>query len=687
MRLVVFAAVILSLLYISNANSDYAKNLAGLLAHLARKEDLYHGPIHVEDYSKVHLPTGVYDEKAQRVGESNPLVDTTSGEVEGISTALAHSFYQIPYAEPPVGELRFQPPIPLQTPRKIDATNGNGRRCHQFEGPNCIITPIGCGRNMDEDCLLLNVYVPIHVNLSDPSERPHDTLPVLFYIHGGSFNSGSGTGTDGRELANVTNTVVVTINYRLGPLGFLVHKEVGKLDIEGNQGLKDQQLALKWVQDNIPNFGGNKYEVTIFGGSAGAQSVMFHTLSKVSEPLYVRAIQQSNPAYISFQTPEESLQITEYVTDRLCNVSIETERECLMNADPLDLVNREVPVVIRSLIAGDIMGMSEPYRPVIDGVEFTDQPMSLYRDGKWNSYKSMIMGVNTQELDDIPYFVPDPVPTGKALFTIVNYYILGPGDTDAVVKKYEEAFPPEGDDYAPTFGKEMSHLYFICPSRAMARFAAFTAKGDSKVYFYANEHPILDGNCKAKNNGSEEGCYLASHGDEMRFVFRSTGNPTDDDQSVENQFSTYWGSFARTGEPSNGLENSLGDFPDWPQYSSPSMAKWKYTRNNFQAMIHAFDKVTTNHDWESLRIKAPEGKIETGYEQDICDFWDSIGFYMDPIPLPTTTATVVTEDDAGRTDPPIFTTSNARSDSQHSFIFIFSCLLPILWLNLYVQEE
>ncbi|XP_077974532.1 crystal protein-like [Styela clava] len=403
---------------------------------------------------------------------------------------------------------------------------------------------------------------------------------------------------------------------------------------------------------------------------------MFHTLSAKSKDLYEKSIQESNPAVFSYQTPDESLEITSDLTRRLCSRT-ESERECIMNANATEITRRQLAVQVRGFVTGDVMAFIEPYRPVIDGVEFTDQPLALYRGGKWNSDKSMIVGVNTEESDGIAYLLPETFPTGKTMFTIANYYLVGPGKTDAVVKKYEEAYHQEDGDFGVTFAKELSHMYFVCPSRALAS-------------FYANEHGVLDSLCQLNNNGSDEGCYFASHGAETRYVFRTVQNPTEADQSVEDQFSTYWGSFARTETPSNDLETSIGNFPDWPIYS-PLYPPANSAKTNFQSDTGSHSRISPFlieaplHSqkmlefWENLRIKAPVGLTEIGYEEDICEFWDSVGYYMDPIPLATTTEDPHTVGNSQPATPFIQTTSNANSITitLSTLTFIQSSLLAI----------
>ncbi|KAJ4446940.1 hypothetical protein ANN_13642 [Periplaneta americana] len=183
------------------------------------------------------------------------------------------SFQGIPYAKPPVGELRFQPPQPPEPWTDVLKATKEGPDCIQRPFPEAPTSPELVG---DEDCLYLNVYTPQLPEAGGATEL----LPVMFWIHGGAWMAGSGS-TDlyGPQYLLDKEIVLVTINYRLGPLGFL---STGDEVCPGNNGLKDQVAALRWVRDNIAAFGGNPDSVTIFGESAGGANVHYHVLSKAS---------------------------------------------------------------------------------------------------------------------------------------------------------------------------------------------------------------------------------------------------------------------------------------------------------------------------------------------------------------------------------------------------------------------
>ncbi|WP_233574183.1 carboxylesterase/lipase family protein [Amycolatopsis panacis] len=209
------------------------------------------------------------------VGRVGDVVRTASGLVRGTAAPDHRLFQGIPYAAPPVGERRWQPPAPAAAwPGERDATK---------PGPRCPQAPAGATAT-SEDCLTLNVWTPAAGSAS---------RPVLVWLHGGAFVNGGGDRYDARRLATRGDEVVVTINYRLGALGFLADPA---LDTQpGNYGFLDQQQALLWVRDNIAAFGGDPAAVTIAGESAGGMSVCDHLVAPGSRGLFRAAIVQSGP--------------------------------------------------------------------------------------------------------------------------------------------------------------------------------------------------------------------------------------------------------------------------------------------------------------------------------------------------------------------------------------------------------
>ena len=222
----------------------------------------------------------------QAGADGAPVVSTPAGKVQGEAAGGVHAFKGIPYARPPVGELRWKPPSPMPAWTDTRVATHPGASCIQPKGkPDSLYfwnLP-----TTSEDCLYLNVWAPAKAQRA----------PVFFWIHGGALSSGSGTEPlyDGTTLAE-RGIVVVTVNYRLGPLGFLVHPALSAespRNVSGNYGLLDQIEALRWVHLNIASFGGDPANVTIAGESAGGLSVMYLMAAPGARGLFAKAVAQS----------------------------------------------------------------------------------------------------------------------------------------------------------------------------------------------------------------------------------------------------------------------------------------------------------------------------------------------------------------------------------------------------------
>ena len=246
------------------------------------------------------------------------VAQTKAGALRGTVAADHRYFAGIPYAAPPVGPLRWQPPAPMPS--------WTGFRDATRPGPRCIqdVSNDVDGRRTSEDCLTLNVWTP------PPSDEPR---PVMVWIHGGSFINGSGDIYNARRLASRGDIVVVTINYRLGALGFLAHPALGPAGDVGNYGLADQQAALRWVHDNIAGFGGDPDKVTIAGESAGGMSVCDHLVAPGSEGLFSAAIIQSGPCQAQYDLPAAERASLQYAAEAGCGDPA-TAAQCLRALPP-----------------------------------------------------------------------------------------------------------------------------------------------------------------------------------------------------------------------------------------------------------------------------------------------------------------------------------------------------------------
>jgi para-nitrobenzyl esterase len=214
-----------------------------------------------------------------RAAASGPVADTANGAVRGLADGSVDEYLGIPYAAPPVGALRWRPPQPAASWSGVRDATQFAPHCPQLAGP------FG-EASTSEDCLFLNVFTPSH-------QQPGSGSPVMVWIHGGAFVSGESNDYDPTQLVE-DGVTVVTFNYRLGALGFLAHPALADADGQsGDYGLMDQQAALRWVQRNIANFGGDPHNVTVFGESAGGLSVLSQVASPQARGLFERAIVES----------------------------------------------------------------------------------------------------------------------------------------------------------------------------------------------------------------------------------------------------------------------------------------------------------------------------------------------------------------------------------------------------------
>ena len=307
------------------------------------------------------------------------IIETKSGKVKGYSEKGVEIFKGIPYAEPPIGDLRFRPPVAKESwDGVLDATKYGP--C-AFQGYIIFEEMFGKLGPESEDCLTLNIWTPA----ADDEKRP-----VMFWIHGGAYISGGSAYEfyDGLALAKRGNIVVVTINYRLGALGFSYIP-----DITINAGILDQALALNWVHDNIETFGGDPDNITIFGESAGGYSVLTLPVMPQVRGLIRRVIAQSAPGI----EPEVSERSTKGFMRKL--KLRKGDIESLRKIPPERIIEAQ-----NEYIGSDPTNLLA-FKPLIDGDTIPKHPMKAFRDGDLKNIDFMI-GTNLDEVKLFTY--PDP---------------------------------------------------------------------------------------------------------------------------------------------------------------------------------------------------------------------------------------------------------------------------------------
>lgn len=289
----------------------------------------------------------------------SPVVQTQYGSVQGETINQTHRYLGLPYAAAPIGQLRWKAPQAPNAWTGIRMATQSGFACPQIASQYSK-TP------SHEDCLNLNVYTPANTSTN---------RPVIVWIHPGSLTMGSGSDYDASYLAQKSNAVVVTINYRLGVLGFLSTQETQQESSSANYGIQDQQQALRWVTNNIQAFGGDKQRITLMGASAGSASTCVHLASPGSAGLFHRAILQSGPCSMF---GNKSLADAKALAD-----SYASKVNCPTGAGQLSCLRAKDTKTLVSA-AGDglnILGENNPWTPVVDGVTLPRKLTDMIRDG------------------------------------------------------------------------------------------------------------------------------------------------------------------------------------------------------------------------------------------------------------------------------------------------------------------
>ncbi|MBV6509065.1 MAG: Para-nitrobenzyl esterase [Acidimicrobiales bacterium] len=455
------------------------------------------------------------------------VVETDLGPVEGEDLDGLRVFRAIPYAAPPVGDLRFRPPQEHAGWEEPLETTGTGAACPQ--PTSGVLASIIEVPDYSEDCLTLNVW----------THAEDRNRPVMVWIHGGGYTTGSAGQPlyDGASLARNGDVVVVSLNYRLGPLGFLVTDELAQEsggEGVGNYGILDQVAALQWVQDNISAFGGDPDNVTIFGESAGGSSVCVHLGSPLSEGLFDKAIIQSGGGCNRYRAPEQSggpLADSAQATGQ----AFVDRTGCAGSGDILACL-RELPVdEVVSATGANALGLSA-FGPSIDGVVLTKQPVDALADGD-TADVPILTGANADELKLFTLTLP-PVTEGTyRLF--LNAYAGSPENSDLLLDLYPPSDFASPQDAFETLGTDIG---FVCPA---LEFAASTSDGSAPSFAYLFKH----------RTGGVASTIGAAHGVELPFVFGTLdvagqlADPGAAEEALEATMQRYWSTFAHRGHP------------------------------------------------------------------------------------------------------------------------------------------
>ncbi|KRB82199.1 amidophosphoribosyltransferase [Sphingomonas sp. Root710] len=485
---------------------------------------------------------------------------TRQGRLTGIATKGGSAFLGIPYAAPPVGDLRWRPPHDPLSWQGTRAADRHSPVAMQFApAPNSLYNPGSPPQS--EDCLTLNVW-------TDAKARG-ERRPVMVWFHLGAFMFGSSactTAPDGKLLFDgsglaALGAVVVTVNYRLGRMGFLAHPLLSaesEHGASGNYGFMDQVAALRWVRDNIAEFGGDPGNVTIFGVSAGSASCSMHMASPLSKGLFHRAIAGSGafmgpPAQDSglFDRPLD-LPSAEARGQQLSDGLGATTLDALRALPPEAIMTGAIPMEegrwYMEALGGYLgEGAADTNYPIVDGYALPDSPGAIIRAGKHNDVP-LLTGSTTDDCSGLP-----------SIKTLAEYEAYLRTDMGPLADAALRAYPAVDDrSAARSSGDLLADRVFGWQNWTWANLAQ--RHGNAPVYYYDWTYapPIPTGRYLESDFGPV-------HAAEIPYVFRNLAAYdwawTAGDETMSGRISRYWVNFAKAGDP-----NGEG-LPSWPQFT------------------------------------------------------------------------------------------------------------------------
>lgn len=454
--------------------------------------------------------------------------DTEYGRVRGVAgnNPQFTIFKGIPYAAPPIGKMRWRLPQPHEKWEGVRDCVEFGAATYQFMGPP------PKDMKTSEDCLFLNIYTP--------AASPDEKLPVLFFVPGGAFMGGASNRPqyDGEGL-NKRGVILVTINYRTGPLGMLCHREMlneNPYGVCGNIYYLDQIFALKWVRRNIANFGGDPDKITVMGHSSGAVAVTSLAVTPLTEGDLYGAIIQSGPVTVDFMDPDKGAHSSPFWMDKEEALRRGDAYMEALGCKSLDEM-REVPCEKLGEVYRKMPGGLCYFRGVIDGYTYPEDPVKMYAEGKHHN---------------INYMVGQAGDEGSTIGPFTS--IL----TKEKIRDYAENFEDKAEDFVKfAEGLTPAELAIGLNDDNAFRCRMFgetqIRKGMKPAYYFCTVR---------RAPGDAAGAY---HGIEHWYVFQTLDRDwrpyTGSDYDLSNMMCSYWANFASTGDP-NGPE-----LPLWTPYT------------------------------------------------------------------------------------------------------------------------
>eukprot|EP00928_Gymnodinium_smaydae_P088698 TRINITY_DN72764_c0_g1_i1.p1 TRINITY_DN72764_c0_g1~~TRINITY_DN72764_c0_g1_i1.p1 ORF type:complete len:611 (-),score=62.64 TRINITY_DN72764_c0_g1_i1:176-2008(-) len=512
------------------------------------------------------------------------------GDLLGLPSKVNGSvafFKGVPYAQPPTGDLRWSSPRPYGPWKSRRDATSFGNECFQIYNYT--------DASKSEDCLFLNIATPL---LAMRASTQAKRLPVLAFIHGGAYSSGSANNIaiDSFVAAANLSVIVVSIEYRLNVFGFLGSSALRGRSASGstgNYGIEDQRLALTWIRDHIEAFGGDSRQITLFGESAGGNSVLQHLTQPASFGLYDKGIIESGT-----YNGTRGFDVAQSQYEQLLSLTNCSDVTCLQRRPAYQLL--------------EAANSSLPYGPVVDDVSLLDFPFNLLADGLYNREVPVILGSNR---DEAAYFVEGVLPSNMTDDQLDSWILLSLPCLDASARqRLREIYSPTNYTYPRNLGKYSQAWWAAmsiitdggctpdstlgpCAVRRVARW--LVQGGTQSVFTFFFAHPsqkiTRDMNLQWRIPFTGPGNVLVAHTMEMPYVFNFLPELSAADGEVELSLAmqSYWSYFAAS------KFRQIPGLPDWSSFSSSSE--------------------------NVMRFEAGAGGIkpQTHLRQDACDFWDA----------------------------------------------------------------
>jgi para-nitrobenzyl esterase len=493
------------------------------------------------------------------------IVCTDGGAVRGVAEGKTLAFKGIPYAMPPVGAARWQPP--REEVRWNDVRDGSkfGPECPQLAADNKFIGA--------EDCLTLNVW--------RPKETPAQPLPVMVWLTGGGNHQLSGKGNasfggvsyDGETLVERGNVVYVSYNLRLGALGFLAHQALDAESpdrVSGNYGSRDQTAMLGWLKRNIAAFGGDPRRIFLFGTSAGGGNICaLMTAPAARELFHGAAMQSSVPTGCEIPTLADMEKTTGARVVKAIGCEGASNVAACLRGKSVEEVVRAVP--------GTFGVFPRIYGPNVDGKVFTDQPLKLIAA---RHHQAMPIIIGNTSLETMGFVNAAGPVTDAPSYAAAIEKVFGTSHRDAIITRY-----PPSDYGGPrqAFVQLTTDAQFTCQTRRVAR--TLLAAQREPVYVYFFNHAL--------ENDPAQKALGATHTVEHPFFFgwRGKYRPTDGELDMQSKMIGYWSGLARAGRPVG------GPGPEWSAYS---------------------------REGEAYLEISPRTAVKASLRRELCDFWDTI---------------------------------------------------------------